>query len=166
MKGKHEHITAFYIETLLLIVSFVLVILMLTNVFGLGKRESSRAQDLTNAVRLAETGAEAFAAAEGPAELADILDEGNVTLASTSSQYPVPPKDRLPAIIFAYYDNDLNPVAEENAAYRLIISWDADQSTASGDSVLAKGTISVRRPGSEEDIYSLDTAVYIQEVQP
>ncbi|MBQ2218533.1 MAG: hypothetical protein II418_06290, partial [Firmicutes bacterium] len=83
MKSKHEHITAFYIETLLLIVSFLLVILMLTNVFGLGKRESSRAQDLTNAVRLAETGAEAFAAAEGPAELADILDEGNVTLAST-----------------------------------------------------------------------------------
>ena len=74
--------------------------------------------------------------------------------------------ENIPAIIFAYYDDALNPVAEEDAAYRLIISWDADQSTASGDSVLAKGTISVRRPGSEEDIYSLDTAVYIQEVQP
>ena len=166
MKSKHEHITAFYIETLLLIVSFVLVILMLTNVFGLGKRESSRAQDLTNAVRLAETGAEAFAAAEGPAELAEILDEGNVTLASASSQYPVPPKDRLPALIFAYYDKDLQPVPEDQSVYRLVISWTADQKTASGDSVLANGTVSVKRTGSEEDIYSLDTAVYIQEVQP
>ncbi|MBR3719768.1 MAG: hypothetical protein IKN20_07900, partial [Firmicutes bacterium] len=122
MKGKHEHITAFYIETILLIVSFVLVILVLTNVFGLGKRESSKAQDLTNAVRLAESAAEAFAAAEGPAELADILDEGNVTLASTSSQSPVPPKDRLPALIFAYYDKDLNPVPEDQSVYRLVIS--------------------------------------------
>lgn len=166
MKSKHEHITAFYIETLLLIVSFVLVILMLTNVFGLGKRESSRAQDLTNAVRLAETGAEAFAAAEGPAELAEILDEGNVTLASTSSQYPVPPKDRLPALIFAYYDKDLQPVPEDQSVYRLVISWTPDDKTASGDSVLANGTVSVNRTGSDEDLYSLDTAVYIQEVRP
>ena len=166
MKGKHEHITAFYMETILLIVSFVLVILVLTNVFGIGRMESAKARELTDAVRLAETGAEAFAAAEGPAELAQILDEGNVTLASTSSQYPVPPKDRLPAIIFAYYDDSLNPVTEENAAYRLIISWDADQKTASGDSVLANGTISVKKSGSEEAIYSLDTAVYIQEVRP
>ena len=166
MKGKHEHITAFYIETILLIVSFVLVILVLTNVFGLGKLETSKAEDLTNAVRLAESGAEAFAAAEGPAELAQLLDEGNVTLASTSSQLSVPPKDRLPALIFAYYDVSLNPVPEEQSAYRLIISWTPDQKTLSGDSVLAEGNISVKRTGSEETIYSLDTAVYIQEVQP
>ena len=44
MKGRSEHNTAFYIETILMIVSFVAVILVLTNVFGLGKLESAKAR--------------------------------------------------------------------------------------------------------------------------
>ena len=173
MKGKHEQITAFYLETIVLIVSFVLVILVLTNVFGLGKLESTNAQDLTNAVRLAETAAEAFAAAEGPAELADLLGgEPLVTLASTSSQYPVPPRDRLPAILFAYYDKDLAPAAEEQARYRVTIGWEP-QTPATGEGVLVKGDIAVYRisekapeadiEGYGDPVYELQTGVYIQE---
>ena len=65
-----------------------------------------------------------------------------------------------------YYDKDLQPVPEDQSVYRLVISWTPDDKTASGDSVLANGTVSVNRTGSDEDLYSLDTAVYIQEVRP
>ena len=44
---KQEHITAFYVETLLLILVFIAIILVLTHVFGLGKVQSSRAKLLT-----------------------------------------------------------------------------------------------------------------------
>ena len=42
---RHEHITAFYIETLLLIVVFVSIILVLTGVFGLSRRRRGKAFD-------------------------------------------------------------------------------------------------------------------------
>lgn len=170
MKERHEHITAFYMETILLIVSFVVVILVLTHVFGLGKLETSKARDLTSAVRIAENAAEAFAAAEGPAELADLLGgEPLVTLASASSQYPVPKRDRLPAGIFSAYDADLNQVPEESCAYWLTIWWEPVNGTVhNGDAVLAKATIKVYKTADPDSdpIYTLETKTYIPEVQP
>ena len=162
MKNKHEHITAFYIETILLIVCFIAVILLLTNVFGLGKLESTKAKDLTNGVRLAESAAEMFAAAEGPAELGRLLgDEETVTVASVSSQYPLPDRDRMEALIFAYYDKDLQPVPEEQSFYTVLIAW---RPQTNKDATLANGKITVCRTDNAEDpIYELETAVYIQE---
>ena len=162
MKNKHEHITAFYIETILLIVCFIAVILLLTNVFGLGKLESTKAKDLTNSVRLAESAAEMFAAAEGPAELGRLLgSEETATVASVSSQYPLPDRDRMEALIFAYYDKDLQPVSEEQSFYTVLIAW---KPQTNKDATLANAKISVSRTGStEEPIYELETAVYIQE---
>ena len=170
MKGRSEHNTAFYIETILMIVSFVAVILVLTNVFGLGKLESAKARDLTSAVRIAESAAEAFAAAEGPAELADLLGgEPLVTLASASSQYPVSERDRLPAMIFSAYDADLNQVPEDGCAYWLSINWEPVKGTEqSNGAVLAEGTIKVYKTADPEKdpIYTLQTKTYIPEVQP
>ena len=167
MKNRHEHITAFYMETILLIVSFLIVILVLTNVFGLGKHESSKARDLTSAVRIAESAAEVFAAAEGPADLADLLGgEPLVTMASTSSQFTVPARDRLPATIFTAYDADLNQVPEEGCAYWLTIWWEPVKGTErSGGAVLAKGTINVYKTADPDSdpIYTLETKAYIQE---
>ena len=163
MKNRHEHVTAFYIETLALILSVVLVILVLTHVFGMGKLESAKAGELTDAVRLAQNAAEAFAAAAGPAELGRLLDEGgNVNVASASSQYPLPDGDRLPALIFASYDRDLKGCPEEQAVYRVVIKWEAE--TPKPDT-LANGAISVYRAGESEGdpIYTLETAVYLQE---
>ncbi len=166
MKNRHEHVTAFYMETILLILCFVAVILVLTNVFGLGRLETAKAGELTDAVRLAESAAECFAAAEGPAELADLLGgEPLVTLASASSQYPVPKRDRLPALIFACYDENLSPVPEEGSFYWVSISWEPESGTGSGGSVLASSVISVYRTGKTEGdpIYQLETKVYIGE---
>ena len=50
---KNGHITGFYLETLLLIVVFIAIILVLTQVFGLAQVQSVRAKQLTEAVTLA-----------------------------------------------------------------------------------------------------------------
>ena len=62
---KNGHITAFYLETLLLIVVFIGIILILTQVFGLGRVQSVEAGRLTDAVILAQNAAEAVSAASG-----------------------------------------------------------------------------------------------------
>ena len=56
---KNGPITAFYLETLLLIVVFIGIILVLTQVFGLSRTQSREARRLTDAVILAQNGAEA-----------------------------------------------------------------------------------------------------------
>ena len=78
MKQK-RHITGFYIETLLLIVVFISIILVITNIFGLARVRSAQARHLTKAVTLAQNAAEAAAASTSIDEAAAILDEnGNV----------------------------------------------------------------------------------------
>ena len=57
-----KQFTGFFLETLLLIIIFIVVILLLTQVFGLSKAESVRARQLTDAVTLASSAAEEFAA--------------------------------------------------------------------------------------------------------
>ena len=57
MKQK-RHITGFYIETLLLILVFVSIILVITNIFGMARVSSARARHLTTAVALAQNTAE------------------------------------------------------------------------------------------------------------
>ena len=57
-----KQFTGFFLETLLLIIIFIVVILVLTQVFGLIKAESVRARQLTDAVTLASSAAEEFAA--------------------------------------------------------------------------------------------------------
>ena len=74
MKSK-PHMTAFYIEALLMILVFGGIILSLTQVFGASRNESADAKTLTSAVCLAQNAAEAFAAAEKPEDLISILDK-------------------------------------------------------------------------------------------
>ena len=78
-----KHITAFYLETLMLVAVFVGVILVLTGVFGRARAQSARAQQLTKAVALAENAAEAFAAADDVQALTALL-----ALQGTAEQTP------------------------------------------------------------------------------
>ena len=57
---KGQSVTSFYVESLLLVVVFVCILLALTSVFGLGRRESVKAGFLTNAVTLAQNAADGF----------------------------------------------------------------------------------------------------------
>lgn len=59
-----KHITAFYLETLALIVMFLGVLLILTRVFGMSRAQSERAGQVTSAVNLAERAAEAVASSD------------------------------------------------------------------------------------------------------
>ena len=66
MKKNNTHVAAFYADTLLLIVVFVGILILLVQVFGLGKQRSAEAKLLTTAVALAENTAEAASAASPP----------------------------------------------------------------------------------------------------
>lgn len=80
-----RHGTAFYIETLLLIIAFVAIILVTTQVFGNARAKSAQAKHLTEAVVLAENAAEAVSASGSLEEVQSFLTnegtsqiEGNV----------------------------------------------------------------------------------------
>ena len=47
---KENHITAFYIEVLLMTLVLIGIVLVLTQIFALGRRESAAARELTDAV--------------------------------------------------------------------------------------------------------------------
>jgi hypothetical protein len=137
MKNK-QHMTAFYIETLLMILVFVGIILALTQVFGQSRNESMKARHLTEAVCLAQNAAEAFEAAETPEDLIKLLDHdqtGHVTLGNTP-----------PGVVCAYR-SDMTPDPE--GPLRLDMTWqEKDQ--------LLYAQIEVY--DEDQSIYRLDTA--------
>ena len=100
---KKGHITAFYLETLLMIVVFVSIILVLTRVFGSARAQSAKAKHLTAAVTLAQSTAEAVSAAGSPQDLHQLLNvEENALLQEDASTGE--------ALVTAVYDGDMNPV--------------------------------------------------------
>lgn len=143
---KHEHITAFYLETLLLIAVFIAIILVLTRVFGMSRSLSGDAKLLTNAVCLAQNAAEAVSASESPEDVAVLLDQGGNVVAGDDG-------------VAAYYDRNMNPGGADDAALRVEITWAPD-----GDMV--SSSISVYPDGGTAPVYALDTAVYLGEVSP
>ena len=98
---KHSHITGFYLETLMLIVVFLVIILILTQVFGLAQMQSTKAKRLTGAVILAQNAAEAVSASRTPEDLLTLLNDGD-------NAFPMPDT----AGVTARYDSDLNPDAK------------------------------------------------------
>ena len=147
---RSGHNTAFYLETMLLIVVFILMILLLTGVFGLAQTQSSAAEHLTDAVTLAGNAAEKFAAADGAETLLQLLDEnGNA----------FPREDT--AGMTAFYDRDLNP--EADGIYRVELTWQPDPMPGPGTMFYAR--ILVYAGTAEEPVYTLQTAKYRQEAE-
>lgn len=144
--NKERHITSFYMETLLLIAVFIAIILVLTQVFGLGRTESSDAKLLTNAVTLAQNAAEAFSASDSPQRLAALLDENGNTVVNGVT-------------VEARYGTDMTP----DPTGKLVISstWEP---AVRGGGTLVTGWIAARYEGRDEPIYEMKTAVYLSEV--
>ena len=142
---KNEHITAFYLETLLLIVVFLSIILVLTNIFGLGRVNSAEAERLNNAVCLAQNTAEAVSESESSEQLLNLLNEdGNAAAADGG--------------VTAYYDSDMRP--DPDGDYRVDVTW----TPAPGESgTLVSSEILVHYRDFDEPVYTLDTAVYLKE---
>ena len=125
-----KHITAFYLETLLLVMVFVVVILVITGVFGGARARSAQAQHLTQAVMLAENAAEAVSAADSLETVQSLLGEEETQLSEN--------------LLTVHYNE-----------YQVDITWQPEGQIVSS-------TITVSWGGNE--IYSLKTAVYVQEV--
>lgn len=138
----NKRVTSFYVETLILIVVFVAVILALTLVFGLAKRQSEEAKLLTGAVTLAQNAAEAFSAADGAEALFTLLNEGgNAVLEG--------------GVVKASYGADMQP--DPNGVLRVEIE------RVPGSGPTAEGTVRVVRRDTGEEIYSIGTAAYFPE---
>ena len=138
----NKRVTSFYVETLILIVVFVAVILALTQVFGLAKKQSEEAKLLTGAVTLAQNAAEAFSAADSPESLFALLDEGGNAVLEAGT-------------VTASYGADMKP--DPNGILRVEIE------RFSVSRWTAKGVIRVLRTDSGGEIYSLETTAHFLE---
>jgi len=140
--GKKQHITAFYVEALLLIAVFIGIILTLTRVYGAGRLQSAGAERLTTAVTLAGNAAEALAGAGSEEELLALLDENDNAAAEAGA-------------VCATYGGDLLPAA--GGAYTVRVTWEPE---ALGAGELVKSRITVSHAGLAAPLYTLETAVY------
>ena len=186
---KRRHITAFYLETLILIIVFIGVILVLVRVFGISREKSETARLLTGAVSLSENAAEAVAASASPEEAAALLNEnGNAVVldaeaqdvaalfnendndnaADAEAQAAAAPLNEnfnaavpdAAALIAAYYNTDQSPSPEGSLC--VLITWEPEE-TLSG--TLVSSQISVWYREEREPLYTLNTAVFIQDRQ-
>lgn len=145
---KKNHITGFYIETLVLVAAFVAVVLILTQVFGISRNKSQEAKLLTTAVALAENAAEAVSASDSPEKVLELLNTGeNAQLEGAG--------------ITARYDTDLAP--DPDGTLRLTASWEPSDT---GTGTLVNSHIDVWYEDGAEPLYSIETAVYLHEVTP
>ena len=124
MKRK-QHITAFYLETLLMIVVFISIILVLTRVFGRARLQSVEAKRLTAGVTLAQNTAEAVSASGSPQDLLDLLNEKNNAILQTAD-------DTEETVIITLYDENLQPVEITQQAADRLQSAGSDNSTKTG----------------------------------
>ena len=145
---KNGHITAFYLETLLLIVVFIGIILILTQVFGLGRVQSVEAGRLTEAVILAQNAAEAVSAADHPQAAAALLaqETGTWGTAVKGNGFSV------------CFDRSLRPDPE--GIYTVLVSWDDEGSG------LVRSQINVFYGAERNPVYTLETAAFHREVSP
>ena len=139
---KDNHITAFYIEVLLLTLVLIGIVLVLTQIFALGRKESASARELTDAVCLAQNAAEAFSAADSPESLFALLDEGGNAVLEAGT-------------VTASYGADMKPDPEG------VLRVEVER--IPGSRQTAEVTVRVVRRDTGEEIYSLVTAAYFPE---
>ena len=140
MKRK-QHITAFYLETLLMIVVFISIILVLTRVFGRARLQSVEAKRLTAAVTLAQNTAEAVSASGSPQDLLDLLNEKNNAILQTAD-------DTEETVIITLYDENLQPVEITQQAADRLQSAGSDNSKKDGTKTGKNDPVPGIQPGT------------------
>lgn len=142
---KRQQTTAFYVETLALVVAFLVVLLMLTRIFGLARAKSEEAGELTRAVNLAERAAEAVAASDSLSGVQELLDEnGTGTIRGNVLEMEFRGEKSGGAGEAAKAAG-----REDGTALRIQVTWEPD-------GALIRSRISVLRGDAE--LYSLETA--------
>ena len=135
---KKQHITAFYLEALMMIVVFISIILVLTQVFGSARSQSAGARRLTEAVTLAQNTAEAVSASSPPQDLQQIL--GGASCADLSEDGAAGE-----ATVTVWYDTDMRPVQANAQAG----SQDAADANAAGSETADAKAADINAAGSE-----------------
>lgn len=139
---KTRHITAFYLEALLLVGVLVAVVLILTRCFALAHTARQAAEELNNGTILAKNAAEAVECAADAVELARILNENGNASAEGD-------------IVTVYYDTDMTP----NAGGQIrLTAVPAPQQYGAGE--LVYYTITVENVALQKTIYTLETAAW------
>ncbi len=148
-KRDHSPVVAFYMETLLLIVVFVGILILLVQVFGLGKQRSAEARLLTTAVALAENTAEAAAARENGQDVLALLSEnGNAMIEETASE-------NGSYVIEAHYRADGTPDMNGILSVRLVCTRTPGEAGAWDEYA-----ITVSESGRETPLYELASSAY------
>lgn len=146
---KKGHITAFYMEMLVLTAVFIIVILILTQVFALSRGQSAKAKTLTDSVCLAENAAELMAGAGGEdAFLALLGKAGNVQVSEEGGHKRFQ----------ARYDGDMNPAP--GGDFLVDVEWIPQAGSEAGNFV--KGVITVYWGQDPEPVYILETGVLLR----
>lgn len=133
-----KRMTAFYLETLLLVVAFAAVILVLIQCFAASERSRRQARELNDAVYLARNAAEAAAEAGDTAELLELL--GGNAVAENSA-------------MVLRYNERLEP--DGGGIYRLRIFWEMPM----GAGRTVSYDITVENAETETELFDLSTAV-------
>lgn len=148
MKKTH-HITAFYLETILLIIVFMGIVMVLTNIFGGSKAISSSAKHLNTAVCLAQNAAEAVSESDSAGKLADLLGADSAGEIHDESSVNM---------LRVNYNEYMRP--DKDGRYHLDVSWEP---VSSGSGTLVSSNISVYFGESDRPVYTLKTAVFLEE---
>lgn len=142
---KRGEITAFYVETLVMIVVMIGILLVLTRIFGIARGESVRAKHLSEAVTIAQNIEESL-----QMDTSEKLPEGTLPLRDieekregTSEQYS------------GYYDwTDTDSTTARVYRVEITRQWLSD--------TLAKDTIAVSAEDGGEAIYTLQARSYLR----
>lgn len=147
---KSIHLTAFYVETLVMVIAFACVLLILTQIMGTSRKQSSRARHLNEGVRLAQEAAEALSYARSPDELGELLGQDG----------QAEKLDRDVLTYRTYFDENGLP-AVDDWYYSVDTTWEPDADSRR----FINSTITVNHKGENAPVYELTTGVYVREVR-
>lgn len=136
MRGKH--ITAFYMEMLVLVAVFTGMIVILSQVFVTAKEQSAQARVLTDAVCLAENAAELAAVSGSWEGFLALLKENGAAWEENGR-------------LCARYDNDMDP--DPKGPFRVDVQWIQQEG-------LGGALVQVYWQDGPQPVYQLETAVY------
>ena len=135
---NRERNTGFYLEAIVILLVFILVIHTLVRVYAGSRSASQDAQRLTDAVILASNGAELVLASDTPDKLMEFLKEGN-------------PKQEN-SVITVHFDDTLELAPD--GEHELVIDWQETEAD------FVHAVITVYHRGTE--VYTLTTGSYLE----
>ena len=151
---KRGEITAFYVETLLMVLVMIGILLVLAKVFGLAKGESVRAKRLTEAVTLAASTAEVLSAEEDIAAAGEKIGLEEWTVVPGGANTEEAGANQAAASGSGVYRWRRNGLFGKQISTEVLYQVKVTRTKVSED--LAEDVIEIFAGGGSEPIYSLE----------